>query len=155
MSEEGSGGYTMAYCHECQGLVSLAGDGFIHLDGTPLCKGGAMTEGNPFDAARVAYEAGYQRGMYASAEGQYVTYADHTDALSACEQRSKLIGYALGQADMRKYLLADDTHSFSYGRRDALAEAVQRVEALPWSSETWSAHTERAAIIATIKGDQP
>jgi hypothetical protein len=92
--------------------------------------------------------------MHVSAEGQYVTYADHADALRACEQRSNLIGYALGQADMRKYLLADDTHSFSYGRRDALAEAVQRVEALPWTSETWLAHAERAAIIATIKGEQ-
>ena len=38
MSEEGSGGYTMVYCHECQGLASIAGDSFIHLDGTPLCK---------------------------------------------------------------------------------------------------------------------
>jgi hypothetical protein len=63
MSEEGAGGFTMAYCHECQGLLSLAGDGFIHLDGTPLCKGGAMTEGNPFDAARVAYGAGQRDGI--------------------------------------------------------------------------------------------
>jgi len=36
------------------------------------------------------------------------------------------------------------------GQRDALAEAVQRVEALPWTSENWIAHAERAAIIAAI-----
>lgn len=35
------------------------------------------------------------------------------------------------------------------------AAAVQRVEALPWTSETWLAHAERAAIITAIKGDQP
>ena len=40
------------------------------------------------------------------------------------------------------------------GHHDALAAAVQRVEALPWTSETWNAHAERAAIIAAIKGDQ-
>ena len=38
MSEEGAGGFTMAYCHDCQALVSFAGNGFIHLDGTPLCE---------------------------------------------------------------------------------------------------------------------
>jgi hypothetical protein len=38
MSEEGAGGRTMARCHYCQGLASMAGDSFIHLDGTPLCK---------------------------------------------------------------------------------------------------------------------
>jgi hypothetical protein len=32
---------------------------------------------------------------------------------------------------------------------------VKRVEALPWTSETWLAHAERAAIIAVIKGHQP
>ena len=36
-----------------------------------------------------------------------------------------------------------------------IAAAVQRIEALPWTSETWTAHAERAAIIAAIKGDQP
>lgn len=35
------------------------------------------------------------------------------------------------------------------------AEAVQRVEELPWTSETWNAHAERASIIAAIKGDYP
>ena len=38
MSEEGAGGRTMAYCHQCHELASIAGDSFIHLDGTPLCK---------------------------------------------------------------------------------------------------------------------
>jgi hypothetical protein len=44
---------------------------------------------------------------------------------------------------------------YEQGMRDALAEAVQRVEELPWTSENWFAHAERAAIIAAIKGDQP
>jgi hypothetical protein len=45
--------------------------------------------------------------------------------------------------------------AYRMGSRDALDDAVQRVEALPWTSETWLAHAERAAIIAAIKGDQP
>ena len=44
-------------------------------------------------------------GMYASAEGQYVTYADHTDALSACEIR------ALAAAVQRVEAIADDPNS--------------------------------------------
>ena len=32
-----------------------------------------------------------------------------------------------------------------------LEAAVQRIEALPWTSETWNAHAERAAIIAAIR----
>jgi len=43
--------------------------------------------------------------------------------------------------------------AYEQGQRDALADAVQRVQALPWTSETWLAHAERAAIIAAIKGD--
>ena len=46
-------------------------------------------------------------------------------------------------------------NSYEQGQRDALAEAVQRIKALPWTSDTWLAHAERAAIIAAIKGDQP
>jgi cytidine deaminase len=45
--------------------------------------------------------------------------------------------------------------AYRLGQRDALADAVQRIEALPWTSETWTAHAERAAIIAAIKkGEQ-
>jgi hypothetical protein len=44
---------------------------------------------------------------------------------------------------------------YEQGMRDALAEAVQRIKALPWTSETWIAHAERAAIIAAIKTVQP
>jgi hypothetical protein len=43
--------------------------------------------------------------------------------------------------------------AYEAGQRDALSDAVQRVKALPWTSETWLAHAERAAIIAAIKGD--
>jgi hypothetical protein len=32
------------------------------------------------------------------------------------------IGYATGQADMRQYLLADDTGSFTYGYREGYAD---------------------------------
>ena len=35
-------------------------------------------------------------------------------------------------------------------REETFAAAVQRVEALPWTSENWIAHAERAAIIAAI-----
>jgi hypothetical protein len=45
--------------------------------------------------------------------------------------------------------------AYRMGQRDAIDDAVQRIEALPWTSETWLAHAERAAILATIKGDQP
>ena len=44
--------------------------------------------------------------------------------------------------------------AYRMGQRDAIDDAVQRIEALPWTSETWLAHAERAAIIATIKGEQ-
>ena len=40
------------------------------------------------------------------------------------------------------------------GQQRVIDAAVQRIEALPWTSETWNAHAERAAIIAAIKGDQ-
>jgi hypothetical protein len=62
--------------------------------------------------------------MYASVEGEYVTYADHMEALRQAK-----------------------------GQRDAIAAAVQRVEALPWTSETWIAHAERAAIIDALRKD--
>ena len=45
--------------------------------------------------------------------------------------------------------------AYEQGERDAITAAVQRIGALPWTSETWTAHAERAAIIAAIKGDQP
>lgn len=68
--------------------------------------------------------------------GRMAVYlADDVDAaIAAAEQRGRTIGYALGQADMRKYLLADDTHSYTYGHRegyaDALREAREAVAAL-------------------------
>lgn len=42
--------------------------------------------------------------------------------------------------------------AYEQGQRDAIAAALHRLEAIPWTSETW---TERAAIISAIKGDQP
>ena len=43
--------------------------------------------------------------------------------------------------------------AYRIGQRDAIDDAVQRVEALPWTSETWLAHAERAAIIAAIRDE--
>ena len=43
--------------------------------------------------------------------------------------------------------------AYRMGQRDALDAAVQRIEALPWTSETWLAHAERAAIIAAIRDE--
>lgn len=68
---------------------------------------------------------------------EYVTYVDHVAALRACEARvaddltrqsdDYTTGYAVGQADMRKYLLADDTHSYTYGYAAALDAARDAV----------------------------
>jgi hypothetical protein len=44
---------------------------------------------------------------------------------------------------------------YEQGQRDAIAAAVQRIKALPWTSYSWLAYAERAAIIAAIKGDNP
>jgi hypothetical protein len=67
--------------------------------------------------------------------GEYVTYADHVAAMIAEGGAAKNYGYEQGQ-------------------RDAFNAAVQRVEALPWTSETWLAHTERAAIIAALREER-
>ena len=44
---------------------------------------------------------------------------------------------------------------YEQGHHDSIAAAVQRIKALAWTSETWLAHAERAAIIAALKGVQP
>ena len=63
-------------------------------------------------------------------EGSWVTYADHVAAVAA----ARTMGYVEGQADMRKYLLADDTHSFTYGYREGVKAARDAVEAIPTSA---------------------
>lgn len=66
-------------------------------------------------------------------------------------QRDCALTHAIrGLKDMNRIA----ARGYDDGQRDAIAAAVQRIEALPWTSETWLAHAERAAIIAAIKGDQ-
>jgi len=51
-----------------------------------------------------------------------------------------------------------DVDSYNEGRREAIAAAVQRVEAYEYISTigvTLSSVVPKAAVIATIKGDQP
>ena len=46
--------------------------------------------------------------------------------------------------------------AYEQGRRDAIAEAVQRVEALAWAyTDSRGELIIRAKAIAAIKGDQP
>jgi len=122
--------------------------------------------------------------MHASAEGPFVTYADHVEALrqatalatpETVEQAN--YWYEQGQRDVFALhaewtvagmckpdclpcqrlteLIVERSKGYDEGQREALDAAVQRIKALPWTSETWLAHAERAAIIAAIKGDQP
>ncbi len=102
------------------------------------------------------------------------------DRLRACEERVRegrvsaatltyRRGYAAGQADMREYLLADDTHSYTYGHRAALDAARDAVEELgkrhpKWDlmsthyEDCWKHHSECAltlalAAIDALKGE--
>jgi hypothetical protein len=76
------------------------------------------------------------------------------DALRACEERVRGEEQQRIEAALRSVGQHDAAWELAI-RESTLREAVQRVEALPWTSETWLAHAERAAIIAAIKGDQP
>ena len=60
-----------------------------------------------------------------------------------CSQPGLPTGVCFECADIRKL------------RSDERERAVQRIKALPWTSDSWLAHAERAAIIAAIEGDQP
>lgn len=42
---------------------------------------------------------------------------------------------------------------FSDSVTAVLQAAVERVMALPWTSPSWQAHTERVAILSAIRGD--
>jgi len=70
-------------------------------------------------------------------EGKWVRYADHVEALRQAE------------IDVQQAF----QHGLEVGQRDALAGAVQRVEALP--AEWWDGfgNDEYDAVIAAIKGD--
>lgn len=84
-------------------------------------------------------------------EGSWVTYADHLAAVAA----ARTMGYVEGQADMRKYLLADDTHSFTYGYREGVKAARDAVDDVPMPDvlppTVWAAWVAgNAASIAAI-----
>ena len=37
------------------------------------------------------------------------------------------------------------------GREQAIRDCIAAVEALPWSTQTWQAHDERASVIAVLR----
>jgi hypothetical protein len=81
-------------------------------------------------------------------DGYFVTYADHVEALRQAEQR----GYLQGQEDSATQF----QYGVEQGQRDAIAAAVQRVEALidPWPN-TSPGLIRRGNVFAAIKGEQP
>ena len=82
-------------------------------------------------------------------DGPFVLLVDAEAAIDAMRKgngdpfHAANIAYDAGQND-----------GYMNGYSDAIEAAVQRIEALPWTSESWTAHAERAAIITAIKGDQ-
>jgi hypothetical protein len=108
-------------------------------------------------------------------DGPFVTYADYVTAMIAERGAAKNYGYEQGQRDVFAFhaewtvagmckpdclpcqrlteLIVERSKGYDEGQREALDAAVKRIKALPWTSETWPAHAERAAIIAAIKGD--
>lgn len=78
------------------------------------------------DVKRWAYQYGGLIPFAPNPAGGWVTYADHVAAVAA----ARTMGYVEGQADMRKYLLADDTHSFTYGYREGVQAARDAVTAV-------------------------
>lgn len=64
--------------------------------------------------------------MFESDDGPLVFHDAHVAAVAA----ARTMGYVEGQADMRKYLLADDTHSFTYGYREGVQAARDAVTAV-------------------------
>ena len=109
-------------------------------------------------------------------DGPFVTYADYATAVIAEGGAAKNYGYEQGQRDVFAYhpewtvtdmckpdclpcqrlteLIFARSKGYDEGQREALDASVKRIKELPWTSETWLAHAERAAIIAAIKGEQ-
>jgi hypothetical protein len=93
---------------------------------------------DPFDACRVAYEQGQR--------DEYQRLAIETAALIA-QAEMRGVSSMIGSVEQRSY---------EQGQRDAIAAAVQRVEALPWDYiHSRGELITRAKAIAAIKGDQP
>lgn len=74
---------------------------------------------------------------YRDDNGPWVTYADHVEALRQAE----------------KWVIDQTADAYEQGQRDALAAAVQRVEAAPWL-DTLTQQLIRERVIAAIKGEQ-
>ena len=95
----------------------------------------------------------------------FVTYADHVEAVKQavmeahtdCE-RNNVAAYEQGKRDCKATHavmgMEEITRIAQEGYDRAIADAVQRVEALPWSTENWFAVSERASVIAAIKDGQ-
>jgi len=80
--------------------------------------------------------------IVAGADVEYVTYADHVEALRQAEQR--------GREEVMAQGWKRHGPAYEAGQRDALAGAVQRVEDMPdWSTT----YVSRVEVIAAIKGD--
>lgn len=73
-----------------------------------------------------------------------VKFYDHVDAIAAAGEQ----GYMNGRLDYDSY---DVALVYEQGQRDALAAAVQRVEALHIDGAVWLLRHE---VIAAIKGEQ-
>ena len=116
-------------------------------------------------------DMGHPRSFQQDDEGKWVTYADHVEALRQAEQRGASAyeaeiaawgqkHYEQGQRDgyeqaKRIYMAAGEA-GLALAASDALAGAVQRVEA----AHSWVRGTDpddvalwRSDVIAAIKGD--
>jgi hypothetical protein len=78
--------------------------------------------------------------------GQYVLHADHVEALRQAEQ---------GRLAVSPWAQRNWDEGYLAGQRDALAGAVQRVEALDDVPGVIALPIYRAAVIAAIEGAPP
>jgi glutamate synthase domain-containing protein 1 len=106
--------------------------------------------------------------MVADTDGTYVLYADHVEALRQAEQRGMVnaapdraydLGYEQGQREALATAVNSDAvqGAIKLAVRDALAAAVQRVEALPTDHDhrcTCYVCWQKRKDIAAIKGEQ-
>lgn len=85
--------------------------------------------------------------VYGADEGNYVLYADHVEALRQAEQT------ALAKYNDGAWIRGMEK-GYEQGQRDALAAAVQRVEALHqhWHDFTAQSVLSERDVIAAIKG---
>jgi len=101
------------------------------------------------DIQRWVFPLGGEGPYHADVEGsriEYVTYADHIEALRQAEQR----GRDAEQAEWCASVPYD--RAYEQGQRDALAGAVQRVMGEMGAMLASPSDIER--VIAAIKGDE-